>query len=147
MVRSADLSPQHESGLKSALRTNFIAVNPSDTISNPDPVNHPQSKIENRKWYDCPCVSPVYPILPERICLKPLPCREKLKEDYSLLESSSFQLKCCQLSTVNCQLSRLIFSKNFNFSDNIAIKICQLFCWNPILLMNRTADSLHRIFF
>ena len=46
------------------------------------------------------------------------PCREKLKEDYSLLESSSFQVEVavnpslsklstanCQLSTVNCQLS------------------------------------------
>ncbi len=41
------------------------------------------------------------------------PDREKLKEDYSLLQSSFFQvevaLNCqavnCQLSTVNCQLS------------------------------------------
>jgi hypothetical protein len=43
--------------------------------------------------------------------LKPLPDRDKLKEDYSLLQSSSFQVEVatravnCQLSTVNCQLS------------------------------------------
>jgi len=46
--------------------------------------------------------------LPERIGLKPLPCREKLKSDYSLLQSSSFQVEIAvnyQLSTVNCQLS------------------------------------------
>jgi hypothetical protein len=46
--------------------------------------------------------------LPERIGLKPLPDREKLKEDYSLLQSSSFQVEVAipgQLSTVNCQLS------------------------------------------
>ena len=33
---------------------------------------------------------------------------EKLKSDYSLLQSSSFQVEValiCQLSTVNCQLS------------------------------------------
>ncbi|MCC3508159.1 MAG: hypothetical protein JGK29_03145 [Microcoleus sp. PH2017_17_BER_D_A] len=43
----------------------------------------------------------------ERIGLKPQ-AREKLKEDYSLLQSSSFQVEValnCQLSTVNCQLS------------------------------------------
>ena len=31
-------------------------------------------------------------LLPERIGLKPLPDREKAKEDYSLLQSSSFQV-------------------------------------------------------
>jgi hypothetical protein len=38
----------------------------------------------------------------------PKPDREKLKSDYSLLQSSDFQLEVAitgQLSTVNCQLS------------------------------------------
>jgi PemK-like, MazF-like toxin of type II toxin-antitoxin system len=44
--------------------------------------------------------------LPERIGLKPLPCREKLKSDYSLIQSSSFQVEVAlKRSTVNCQLS------------------------------------------
>ena len=49
-----------------------------------------------------------YVDLPERIGLKPLPFRDKLKEDYSLLQSSSFQVEVAvnsQQSTINSQQS------------------------------------------
>ena len=78
--------------------------------------------------------------LPERIGLKPLPCREKLKEDYSLLQSSSFQVEVAinyQLSTVNCQLSTEHLTSDKASSQTTDLDLSKL-----ALALNRAAKVL-----
>jgi hypothetical protein len=68
--------------------------------------------------------------LPEKIGLKPLSDREKLKSDDSLLQSSSFFCQVlstvnCQLSTVNCQLNQAPASKKpINQLAIVALRVC-----------------------